>query len=229
MNINFQGIGNSFMGGGTILSHRGLKSTEERLKRQETRDRQISFYENQKANLKNMKCDTIEEIAKKLEMFHSYEDSIAAAKAVYNSEQMMHILDEAREKAEKIAEAVEKMEPKTPEERLEDIVEEAMGIEDGGGMLEEVLEEAAQMQEELQKEMQEELQIQEDVQDIQENVQESIQEQLQEQTPESSELQAAAEAEEPEAVDPEKIFIEEQLLSEKDKIKYLYSSVDIRL
>lgn len=196
MNINFQGIGNSFMGGGTILSHRGLKSTEERLKRQETRDRQISFYENQKANLKNMKCDTIEEIAKKLEMFHSYEDSIAAAKAVYNSEQMMHILDEAREKAEKIAEAVEKMEPKTPEERLEDIVEEAMGIEDGGGMLEEVLEEAAQ---------------------------------LQEQTPESSELQAAAEAEEPEAVDPEKIFIEEQLLSEKDKIKYLYSPVDIRL
>lgn len=196
MNINFQGIGNSFMGGGTILSHRGLKSTEERLKRQETRDRQISFYENQKANLKNMKCDTIEEIAKKLEMFHSYEDSIAAAKAVYNSEQMMHILDEAREKAEKIAEAVEKMEPKTPEERLEDIVEEAMGIEDGGGMLEEVLEEAAQMQE---------------------------------QTPESSELQAAAEAEEPEAVDPEKIFIEEQLLSEKDKIKYLYSPVDIRL
>ena len=149
MNINFQRTGNSLLGS-SLFSNRGLKSTEEKMKRQETRDKQINFYENQKANLKNMKCDTIEEIAKKLEMFHSYEDSIAAAKAVYNSEQMWHIMDEAREKAEKIAEAVEKMEPKTPEERLEEIVEEAMGIEDGG-MLDEVLEEAAQMQEELQE------------------------------------------------------------------------------
>lgn len=200
MNINFQRTGNSLLGS-SLFSNRGLKSTEEKMKRQETRDKQINFYENQKANLKNMKCDTIEEIAKKLEMFHSYEDSIAAAKAVYNSEQMWHIMDEAREKAEKIAEAVEKMEPKTPEERLEEIVEEAMGIEDGG-MLDEVLEEAAQMQEELQEQPIESAQLLETEQSAQD------------------EDQAAM----------EKIFVEEQLeLSGKEDTKYLYTPVDIRL
>lgn len=194
------------------------------MKRQETRDKQINFYENQKANLKNMKCDTIEEIAKKLEMFHSYEDSIAAAKAVYNSEQMWHIMDEAREKAEKIAEAVEKMEPKTPEERLEEIVEEAMGIEDGG-MLDEVLEEAAQMQEELQEQMQDEMQ------DAVQGMQENIQDELQEQPIESAQLlETEQSAQDEDQAAMEKIFVEEQLeLSGKEDTKYLYTPVDIRL
>lgn len=221
MNINFRGIANSFSGG-ALLSHRGLKSTEERLKRQETRDNQIAFYENQKANLKNMKCDTVEEIAKKLEMFHSYEDSIAQVKTAYNNEQMMHIMDEAREMSEKIAKAAEKMEPKTPEERLEELVEEAMGIEEGGGMLEEVLEEAAQMQEELQEEMQKELQ--EGAEDIQENLQEVMQEQL------TEELKEGPDAESGELAVADRIIVEEeQMLTEEDKIKRLYSSVDIRL
>ena len=195
------------------------------MKRQEARDKQINFYENQKANLKNMKCDTIEEIAKKLEMFHSYEDSIAAAKAVYNSEQMWHIMDEAREKAEKIAEAVEKMEPKTPEERLEEIVEEAMGIEDGGGMLDEVLEEAAQMQEELQEQMQDEMQ------DVVQGMQENIQDELQEQPIESAQLlETEQSAQDEDQAAMEKIFVEEQLeLSGKEDTKYLYTPVDIRL
>ena len=224
MNINFQRTGNSLLGS-SLFSNRGLKSTEEKMKRQEARDKQINFYENQKANLKNMKCDTIEEIAKKLEMFHSYEDSIAAAKAVYNSEQMWHIMDEAREKAEKIAEAVEKMEPKTPEERLEEIVEEAMGIEDGGGMLDEVLEEAAQMQEELQEQMQDEMQ------DVVQGMQENIQDELQEQPIESAQLletEQSAQDEDQAAI--EKIIVEEQLeLSGKEDTKYLYTPVDIRL
>ncbi len=224
MNINFQRTGNSLLGS-SLFSNRGLKSTEEKMKRQETRDKQINFYENQKANLKNMKCDTIEEIAKKLEMFHSYEDSIAAAKAVYNSEQMWHIMDEAREKAEKIAEAVEKMEPKTPEERLEEIVEEAMGIEDGGGMLDEVLEEAAQMQEELQEQMQDEMQ------DVVQGMQENIQDELQEQPIESAQLlETEQSAQDEDQAAMEKIFVEEQLeLSGKEDTKYLYTPVDIRL
>lgn len=224
MNINFQRTGNSLLGS-SLFSNRGLKSTEEKMKRQETRDKQINFYENQKANLKNMKCDTIEEIAKKLEMFHSYEDSIAAAKAVYNSEQMWHIMDEALEKAEKIAEAVEKMEPKTPEERLEEIVEEAMGIEDGGGMLDEVLEEAAQMQEELQEQMQDEMQ------DAVQGMQENIQDELQEQPIESAQLlETEQSAQDEDQAAMEKIFVEEQLeLSGKEDTKYLYTPVDIRL
>ncbi len=224
MNINFQRTGNSLLGS-SLFSNRGLKSTEEKMKRQEARDKQINFYENQKANLKNMKCDTIEEIAKKLEMFHSYEDSIAAAKAVYNSEQMWHIMDEAREKAEKIAEAVEKMEPKTPEERLEEIVEEAMGIEDGGGMLDEVLEEAAQMQEELQEQMQDEMQ------DVVQGMQENIQDELQEQPIESAQLlETEQSAQDEDQAAMEKIFVEEQLeLSGKEDTKYLYTPVDIRL
>jgi len=76
-----------------------LKSTREKIQRQEERDGKIAFFETQKQNLKNQKADTIEEIAKKLEKFHTYEDEIAAAKQEYNSSQMFHILDEA-ERAE---------------------------------------------------------------------------------------------------------------------------------
>ena len=113
-----------------------------------------------------MHCETVDEIAKKLEMFHSYEDQIAAAKVAYNNEQMMHMMDESRERGEKIAEAVEKMEPKTPEERLEDLAEEAMGIESDGIMeelqevVEEVLEEAEEMQDDLKDVLPEEADVQ---------------------------------------------------------------------
>ena len=48
---------------------------------------------------------------------------------------MWNILDEAKEIGEKIEEAAEKMEPKTPEERGEEIIEEAMGTDDSGGLL----------------------------------------------------------------------------------------------
>ncbi len=94
-----------------------LKSTQDRLERQEETQRQVEFFEKQKENLKNVACGSVEEIAEKLKSFHSYEDQIATVKAAYNQEQMFHILDESTERGEKIAEAVEKMEPKTPEER----------------------------------------------------------------------------------------------------------------
>ncbi len=157
MNINIQGINRSVFGSGMMYGNRGLKSTQEKMERQEERDSKVAFYEQQKENLKNIKCDTVEEIAKKLDMFRSYEDEIMAAKIAYNSEQMMHIMDESREMGEKIAEAAEKMEPKTPEERLEEMAEEAMGTDENDGVLEEVLDEVEKIQEELEETVEEEL------------------------------------------------------------------------
>lgn len=117
-----------------------LKSTQDRLERQEETQKQVAFFEKQKENLKNVTCGSVEEIAEKLKMFQSYEEQIASVKAAYNQEQLFHVLDESTERGEKIAETVEEMEPKTPEERMEDLVEEALGIEDGGE-LEEITDE----------------------------------------------------------------------------------------
>jgi hypothetical protein len=103
----------------------GLKSTREKLQRQEERDNQIAFLENQKSSLKNRECDSLEDIGRKLEMFHSYEDQIAAVKESYNNSQMHHIMDEAEERGKQIAKALEKSEPKTEEERKEEQREEA--------------------------------------------------------------------------------------------------------
>ena len=133
-----------------------LKSTQDRLERQEQTQKQVGFFEKQKENLKNVTCGSMEEIAEKLKMFQSYEDQIAAVKTAYNQEQMFHILDESTEKGEKIAEAVDKMEPKTPEERLEELVEEALGTEDGGE-LEEIMEELEEVVEKVTEEVTEEL------------------------------------------------------------------------
>ncbi len=151
MNINIQGSSTTIYGG-NLLSNRGLKSTQQKMERQAQRDNQIAFYEERKQGLKNMKCETVEEIARKLDLFHTYEDQIAAAKAAYNSEQMWHMMDESQEIGEKIAEAAEKTKPKTPEERMEDLVDEAMGIESDGIMdeLQEAVEEALEEIEEIQ-------------------------------------------------------------------------------
>ena len=118
-----------------------LKSTQDRMERQQQTEKQVEFFEAQKNNLKNMLCESPEEIMRKLDMLHSYEDQIAAVKAAYNNEQMHHIMDEAKEMGEKIAEAAEKYKPKTPEERREELVEEAMGIEEQDGVLSEIMDE----------------------------------------------------------------------------------------
>ena len=149
MNIKLQGI--------DLLGNLGLKSTQDRLNRQAERDNKIAFFEQQKENLKNMKADTIDEIAKKLDMFHGYEDQIAAAKMEYNNTQMFHVFDEAQELAEKIAEAAEKNEPKTPEERRDDMIEEATGVENEG-LLDELMDNLTEAIEESTEEMVEELQ-----------------------------------------------------------------------
>ena len=54
-----------------------LNATQDKMERQQKAQGQIDFLEKQKENLKNMQCDNIEDIAKKLEMFHFYEDQIA--------------------------------------------------------------------------------------------------------------------------------------------------------
>lgn len=118
----------------------GLKSTEEKIERFQKTQSQISFFEGKKAELKDKHCATLEEIAQKLELFNNYNDQIDTVKKQFNNEQMMHCMDEAQELGEKIAEAAEKLEPKTAEERREDLAKEALGVEDEGGILEELLE-----------------------------------------------------------------------------------------
>ena len=149
MNIKMQSI--------NLFSNNGLKSTQDRLDRQAKRDSQIAFFEQQKENLKNMKADSIEDTSRKLELLHGYDDQITAAKAEYNNSQMFHILDEARERAEKIAEEAEKYAPKTPEERLEDMIEEATGVDKDAGMLAEAMDELEEITEEMMEESVEEL------------------------------------------------------------------------
>ena len=129
MNYSLSLLGKTMFG---LQNQRMLKSTKDRLDRQAQRDGKIEFYEKQKQNLKNTEAQTVEEIAKKLEMFHSYEDEIKAAKQEYNSSQMLHVLDEAQERAEKIAKAAEKNKPKTPEERRKDADEMSDTIQAGG-------------------------------------------------------------------------------------------------
>lgn len=153
VNIGNFGITHTNLGCMPGLSHMGLKSTQEKLERQQQCAQKVSFWENQKGNLKNMKCDTVEEIAHKLEKLHSYNDEIAAAKLQYNHEQMWHVMDEAKEMGEKIAEAAEKTKPKTEEERKKELKEEALGIEEDGGILSELTDELAEVVEELTDEL----------------------------------------------------------------------------
>lgn len=150
MNISMTGYGLP------MFQNMSLKSTQEKVQRQQKADRQIGFLENQKNNLKSMECGTPEEIARKLEMFHTYENEIAAVKAAYNQEQMFHVLDEAKELGEKIAEKTEKLEAKTPEERRKETAEEAMGTEESGGMLDEIFDEIEAIEEETLEELEEE-------------------------------------------------------------------------
>ena len=140
-----------------ILDRPKLKSTPERMDRQLKRDNTIAFFEKQKENLKDMKADTLDDISRKLSLLQGYNDQINAARAEYNHSQMFHVLDEAREMAEKIAEEAEKYAPKTPEERLEDIIEDATGVEKDEGMLDEILEEISDFVEDMEENLEESL------------------------------------------------------------------------
>lgn len=196
--------GSFFAGNLPILQGNTLKSTQEKLERQQKAQSQIDFYETQKANLKNMECDSPEEIAKKLEMFHSYESTIAAIKMQYNDEQKFHALEEAKELGEKIAEAAEENAPKTAEERREEMVEEALGLDEEENMIDEAVEEAAKMQDELLEEVEEEMKAAEDTM---EKMQEELKEWKQE----------------------EEIKYQVRLQEDVEEERRQYGSVDIRL
>ena len=122
-----------------------LKSTQDKLQRQADRDGKIAFFEAQKENLKNMKSLNLDDISRKLDMLHSYNDEIVAAKQEYNSSQMFHAMDEAKERAEKIAKEAEKNKPKTEEERKEDAIDEALGTDDNKGVLTEVMDKLSEV------------------------------------------------------------------------------------
>lgn len=145
MNLGFNrgsGFGGAVFAGNLPMTQGGvMKSTQEKQQRKEKARGQIEFWEKQKENLKSMECSTLEEIERKLEMFHTYEDQVKAAKAAYNNEQMFHVLDEAFEQGEKNAEAAEKTKPKTEEERKEEMAKEALGTDEEKGVLAEVMDE----------------------------------------------------------------------------------------
>lgn len=126
-----------------------LKSTREKLERQQNMHAKIEFFEAQKENLKKIECDSLEDIAGKLERLHSYNDQIAAAKQEYNNSQMFHILDEAKEGGERIAKEAEKKKPKTKEERKEELAEEALGTEEEKGVLTEMTEKLSEIIEDM--------------------------------------------------------------------------------
>ncbi len=156
MNINLKRQSNMMTS--FFSSNTGLKSTQEKQERQMESEKKINFWKEQKEKLKTMQCDTLEDISQKLKLFHSYEEEIRAAKIAYNNEQMWHIMDEAREMGEKIAEAAEEQKAKTPEERAEEKREEALGTEEEKSEVSELLEDMVDLEEELVEELTEELQ-----------------------------------------------------------------------
>lgn len=207
MNISLTNIGtDSYQKGGSvfagnlpILQNNVTKSAQDKAERQQKTQSEVAFWEKQKENLKNQECESVEEIAEKLKALHSYEDEIAAAKQSFNNEQMWHILDEAEELGKKIAEAAEKMEPKTAEERREDMAEEAMGTDEDKSMMEEMMEDVSDLAEEAEA--------------VEENAKEL--EELAEETEEMQEAKEAQEklAEEAKQMEEQKQEMEEQKLA----------------
>lgn len=233
MNISLSNIGTDtyqkggsvFAGNLPVLQNNLTKSAQDKAERQQKTQSEVSFWEKQKENLKNQECDTIEEIADKLKALHSYEEEIAAAKKAFNNEQMWHVLDEAEELGEKIAEAAEDMEPKTAEERREDMAEEALGTEEDKGMMEEMMEDVSDLAEEAEA--------------VEENSEEL--EELAEETQEMQEAQKAQEElAEAQRMEEQKQQNEEQKLAAKQEARnleayqgiekrYLYQRVDLKV
>lgn len=113
MNISLNSLSTSVFSCFTQNNAYQLKSTEEKMERIQKTQSQIDFFEGKKAELKDMHCNTLDEIAEKLALYNNYNDQIDAVKKQFNYEQMMHCMDEAEELGEKIAEAAEDLEPKT--------------------------------------------------------------------------------------------------------------------
>ena len=104
---------------------------------------------------------------------HGKGSFIAAANQEYNNSQMFHVMDEAEEHGEKIAEAAERNKPKTEEERKEEMVDEALGTEEDKGMMSEIMDELSETTEEMTEQMTEKT-----VENMEELPDEVLQEQL---------------------------------------------------
>lgn len=158
-----------------------MKSTKDKLERQQNMQSKVDFFEAQKKNLKEMECGSLEGIAKKLEKIHYYNDQINAAKQEYNNSQMFHILDEAKEAGEKLAKAAEKNKPKTKEERKKDMIEEALGTDDEKGALTEITEQLSELTADMAEESEGSLEQLEDTAELLEtNIQVLMQNALEE-------------------------------------------------
>lgn len=227
--------GSIYAGNLLMMRKPALKSTQEKVERQQKAQKQIDFFAAQKEKLKDMECSSLEEIAEKLGILHSYEEQIAAVKKQYNGEQMFHVLDEARELGEKIAEATEKSAPKTAEERKEEMVEEALGLDENKGMLDEmldeVLEEVEQLQEEILDETVEELDEEEleEIDEADELDDTPLESNIEEAGMENASLEerieeAVAEGVTDRALEELRIA---QYLAKVDKLKEFYKPVDI--
>lgn len=200
MNISLNNLSTSVFSCFTQNNAYQLKSTEEKMERIQKTQSQIDFFEGKKAELKDMHCNTLDEIAEKLALYNNYNDQIDAVKKQFNYEQMMHCMDEAEELGEKIAEAAEKMEPKTAEERREDMAEEAMGTDEDKGMMEEMMEDVSDLTEEVEameenaeelEELAEETEEMQEAKEAQEKLAEETK-QMEEQKQEMAEQQLAA-------------------------------------
>ena len=181
MNIGINFSSNLLMGRQNGM----LKSTQDKLQRQADRDGKIAFFEAQKENLKNMKSLNLDDISRKLDMLHSYNDEIVAAKQEYNSSQMFHAMDEAKERAEKIAKEAEKNKPKTEEERKEDAIDEALGTDDNKGVLTEVMDKLSEV-------IDESIENVDNMQDSQEDVNNLAQESIKQKDLQHQDLQQGA-------------------------------------
>ncbi len=184
-----------FAGNLPMMQRKDLKSAQEKAERQQKAQGELAYWESRKTDLKGMECDTLEDVARKLNHFHAIEDEITSVKVRYNHEQMWHAMDEAKEVGEKIAEAAEDLEPKTGEERREDLAEEALGKDENKDGLPEGLEE---MQEDLEEQT-------EGTEELTEELVESTEELAEEATEEAKEQaeEAVAQAEAKELAEEE--------------------------
>ena len=203
-----------------------LDATKRKLESQQQAKSQVDFFEKQKENLKNIECADAEEIARKLEMFHNYEEEIAAIKHAYNQEQMTRALEEARERGEKIAEAAEKMEPKTEEERKEELIDEALGIDEEKGVLTEILDDMAESIEESMEDIEESVESVEENAGLIEESAESAEENagLVEESTESVEENAGLIGESAENVEENAGLIRESAESVEENTEYIEGS-----
>lgn len=202
-----------FAGNLPMMQRKDLKSAQEKAERQQEAQGELAYWEARKTDLKGMECDTLEDVARKLNHFHAIEDGITSVKVRYNHEQMWHAMDEAKEVGEKIAEAAEDLEPKTGEERREDLAEEALGKDENKDGLPEGLEE---MQEDLEEQTEDVEELTEGAEELTEELVEGVEKATAQATEEAAAQAEAKELAEEEAAQAEAKELAEGVTAQAD-------------